>query len=193
MAIRFIVNTKDKGLVSLETFPCRTWVKELCENREFESFEQLQTILRVVDVSKEAYERGLGCPADAHRAIKLIESFPKFKFSTAVITSKESGMAVYMMCKEFAKQGKILHWGRIEEPQKDGDPWTAEVITSLWMSAPDIPDNATVGDVIKAMFPDVKWFVNEDNEVFTDHKTKNSTVIRIDLNTWNAPYRRAVK
>lgn len=55
-----------------------------------------------------------------------------------------------------------------------------------------IPENATVGEVIKAVFPDVKWFLNEDNEVFTDHKTRNSSTIRISADTWNAPYKRGV-
>ena len=131
MAIRFIVNTKDKGLVSLETFPCRTWVKELCENREFESFEQLQNILRVVDVSKEAYERGLGCPVDAHNAIDTVKSLPKIQLETAVVTSNESGKKVYDECRELHKQGRIIYYTMPKDPCTGRDFWIAEVITGI--------------------------------------------------------------
>ena len=65
----------------------------------------------------------------------------------------------------------------------------SDVASAQTLNAIVILENATLRDVIKAVFPDVKWFVNEDNEVFTDHRTKNSTVIRIDANTWNAPYK----
>lgn len=47
----------------------------------------------------------------------------------------------------------------------------------------------TNGDVIKDKFPDVKWYVNEDNEVFTDHWTFNSNKVRLDYNWWNSPYK----
>lgn len=131
MAIRFMVNTKDKGLASLETFPCRTWVKELCENREFESLEQLQNILRVVDVSQEAYERGLGCPADASNAVKLIESLPKIQLETAVVISNESGKKVYDECKELHKQGRIIYYTMPKDPCTGRNFWIAEVVTSI--------------------------------------------------------------
>lgn len=129
--MKYLVYTKDKGLTTLETFSCRTWVKELCENRIFKSIQQLDDILLVVDVSKEAYERGLGCPADARNAFKFIESLPKFKPEFAVVTSKESGKAVYDTCKELAKQGRILTWGKIEDPHPGCDCWMAEVVCGI--------------------------------------------------------------
>ena len=55
-----------------------------------------------------------------------------------------------------------------------------------------IPDNATNGDVIMAMFPNAKWYVNEDNEVFTDHVTLNDRFVRFNIDWWNAPYKKGV-
>ena len=129
--IRFLVNTKDNGLTSLETFPCRKWVKELCENREFESLDQLQNLLMVVDVSKEAYDRGLGCPIDARKAVETITALPTVEFETAVVTSKESGKKVYEDCRELAKQGRILYYTMPQDPCTGRDFWLAEVITGV--------------------------------------------------------------
>ena len=53
-----------------------------------------------------------------------------------------------------------------------------------------IPENATNGDIIKALFSNVKWWVNEDNEVFTDHETINSNRVAINADWWNSPYKR---
>lgn len=129
--IRYLVNTKDHGIVSLDTFPCRSWVKELCENREFESLQQLQNILRVVDVSKEAYDRGLGCPIDARTAVETIKSLPTVEFEAAVVTSKESGKKVYDDCRELAKQGRIIYYTMPQDPCTGRDFWLSEVITSV--------------------------------------------------------------
>jgi len=49
-----------------------------------------------------------------------------------------------------------------------------------------IPENATNGDVIKAAFPDAKWWVNDDNEIFTD--MPNNKSIYFDFSWWSAPY-----
>ena len=131
MAIRYLVNTQDKGLISLETFPCHRWVKELCENREFESHQQLQNILRVIDISEEAYNRGLGCPRDAREAVELVRSLSKVEFETAVVTSKESGKKVYDDCRELAKQGRIIYYTMPQDPCTGRDCWLAEVITGV--------------------------------------------------------------
>ena len=87
--------------------------------------------MRVVDVSKEAYDRGLGCPADARRALKAIESAPKIEWETAVVTSKESGKKVYDDCKELAKQGRIIHFTYPEDPCTGRNCWMSEVITGF--------------------------------------------------------------
>ena len=129
--MKYLVYTKDKGLTTLETFHCRNWVKELCENRIFESIQQLDDLLLVVDVSKEAYDRGLGCPRDARLAIETIKALPKFQPEFAVVTSKESGKAVYNTCKELFKQGRILTWGRIEDPHIGCDCWMTEVVCGI--------------------------------------------------------------
>ena len=129
--MKYLVYAKDKGLTTLETFSCRAWVKELCENRIFESIQQLDDLLLVVDVSKEAYDRGLGCPRDARLAIESIKALPKFQPEFAVVTSKESGKVVYNTCKELAKQGRILTWGTIEDPHPGCDCWMAEVVCGI--------------------------------------------------------------
>ena len=129
--LKYLVYTKDNGIISLDTYPCRSWVKELCENKEFESLKQLQNILMVVDVSKEAYDRGLGCPRDARRAIEIIKALPTVKFETAVVTSKESSKKVYDDCRELAKQGRIIHYTMPQDPCTGRDFWMAEVITSV--------------------------------------------------------------
>lgn len=129
--IRYLVNTKDKGLISLETFPCRTWVKDLCENRTFESIEQLQNLLMVVDVTEAAYNRGLGCPKDARLAVETIKALPKFQPEFAAVTSKESGKRVYETCRELSKQGRILTWGKVEDPHPGCDCWIAEVVCGI--------------------------------------------------------------
>lgn len=126
-----LVLTRDNGIVDLSTYNCRPWLKELINNRIFDTQKLLQQILLVADVSKEAYERGLGCPADARNAIKIIESSPRFKPEFAVVTSKESGKAVYDTCKELAKQGRILTWGTIEDPHPGCDCWMAEVVCGI--------------------------------------------------------------
>ena len=54
-----------------------------------------------------------------------------------------------------------------------------------------LPDNPTNGDMIKALFPNIKWFINEDDEIFTDHKTLNSNRVALTRDWWNAPYERS--
>ena len=65
----------------------------------------------------------------------------------------------------------------------------SDVASAQTLNAIVIPENATLRDVIHAVFPDVKWYLNEDNEVFTDHETRNSSTIRISVDAWNAPYK----
>ena len=48
-----------------------------------------------------------------------------------------------------------------------------------------LPENATNGDMVKAMFPNLKWCINENNEVFT----VNQNIVRLSLDWWNAPYK----
>lgn len=68
---------------------------------------------------------------------------------------------------------------------------TDDMITRIENSYLSIPlsDETTLGYVIKTVLPDVKWYLNEDGEVFTDHKTHNSDKIRIDFTLWNTPYK----
>lgn len=126
-----LVLTRDNGIVDLSTYNCRTWLKELINNRIFDTQELLQQILLVADVSKEAYERGLGCPADARNAIKLIESSPKFKPEYGVMISDESGKELYQDLKEMYRQKRILWNGKIEDPCPGRKFWQVEVIDEI--------------------------------------------------------------
>ncbi len=48
-----------------------------------------------------------------------------------------------------------------------------------------ILDGKTNGDMVKAMFPNLKWCLNGNNEVFT----VNQNIVRLSLDWWNAPYK----
>ena len=61
-------------------------------------------------------------------------------------------------------------------------------LAEMALTMPKIPQNATNGDVIKAMFPNGKETVDdEDNEVFYD---VNRQLFEHDKSWWNAPYKR---
>ena len=131
MAIKYLVNIKGKGLITLDVFPARAWVRELCSYRTFDSLQQLQDVLRVIDVSEEAYERGLGCPRDARIAIETVKALPQFKVKTAVMTSDISGKDLHDKLQEAVKRGMILTYGRIEDPHGGSKYWMAEVIDGI--------------------------------------------------------------
>jgi len=126
-----LVFTRDNGVVDLSSFPCRPWLKEFINNRIFDTHKLLQEILLVADVSKEAYDRGLGCPADARNAIKLIESSPKFKPEYAVMTSNESGKKLYQDLQEMYRQKRILWNGKVEDPRPGCKFWQVQVIDKI--------------------------------------------------------------
>lgn len=131
MAFKYIVNTKDTGLTVLDIFPAKAWVRELCSYRTFDSLKQLQDVLRVIDVSQEAYDRGLGCPRDARVAIELVKSLPQFKLKKAVMTSNISAKDLYDKLNEAAKKGMILLFDKIEEPHGGSKCWMAEVVDGI--------------------------------------------------------------
>ena len=59
----------------------------------------------------------------------------------------------------------------------------------------EIPDNATNGDIIKAMFPNIEPEVVEYIKYIGESKVHGKEVvletsIRFELDWWNAPYRR---
>ena len=126
-----LVLTRDNGIVDLSTFPCSSWLKELINNRIFDTEKLLQQILLVADVSEEAYDRGLGCPADARNAIKIIESAPKFKPEYGVMISHESGKELYQDLQEMYRQKRILWNGKIEDPCPGRKFWQVEVIDEI--------------------------------------------------------------
>lgn len=53
-----------------------------------------------------------------------------------------------------------------------------------------IPDNATNGDIIKAMFPDAEVILNRKNTISWMYKGMIKTY---PLNWWNAPYQKGGK
>lgn len=56
-----------------------------------------------------------------------------------------------------------------------------------------IPEGATVGDTIKAMFPDCeqKEHINNNGyfEMYFDNDLRNASYMRVNKEFWNAPYR----
>ena len=60
------------------------------------------------------------------------------------------------------------------------------VINMELVDAIPIPAGATNGDMIKAMFPNIKWWINTDRQIFAESGTLN-------LDWWNAPYKRGDK
>lgn len=59
-------------------------------------------------------------------------------------------------------------------------------VTEAIVSGTPIPDNATNGDVIKAMFPNIK--VNVSGGV-----VRSDRYTQFDLSWWNAPYQKGGK
>ena len=62
-------------------------------------------------------------------------------------------------------------------------------------SAICIPENATNGDMIKAMFPkcEQKEHINNNGyfEMYFDNDLKNADYMRVSKKWWNAPYKEA--
>lgn len=56
----------------------------------------------------------------------------------------------------------------------------------------EIPNNATNGDVIKAMFPNLEWIGNDRNVDFyyLDSDTPYAPHLSTFQSWWNAPYKR---
>lgn len=67
----------------------------------------------------------------------------------------------------------------------NGTPFVAETVIARGKVLSDM----TNGDVIRTLFPNAKWWVNEDNEVFTDMPWKPEKCIYFDLDWWHAPYK----
>ena len=54
-----------------------------------------------------------------------------------------------------------------------------------------IPSDATNGDIFKMSFPMARWWVTEDNEVYTNMPFGKR--IYFSLNWWNAPYKKEME
>lgn len=54
----------------------------------------------------------------------------------------------------------------------------------------EIPDNATNGDVIKAVFPNIEIIINTETQEVTVDDSVNTYMHFFDLDWWNAPYKR---
>lgn len=47
----------------------------------------------------------------------------------------------------------------------------------------------TNGDIIQIMFPNAKWWLNEDNQIFSEDFNCQRGFLYFDLNWWNSPYK----
>lgn len=53
-----------------------------------------------------------------------------------------------------------------------------------------LPDNATNGDMIKAMFPNSEIYTDVINEIVDVEICEDSSELRCSIGWWNAPYKR---
>lgn len=83
--------------------------------------------------------------------------------------------------KELAEKG---HW------YTDEEMWT--VIKAAQNGTP-IPDNATNGEVIKAMFPNMKIRWETVSRIGITYKNNQDYITEFDLSWWNAPYQKGGK
>ena len=63
------------------------------------------------------------------------------------------------------------------------------LVGKIILNGTPIPDNATNGDVIKAMFPDAEIHI-DGNDVFFHHM---GFWIKCNIRWWNAPYQKGGK
>lgn len=59
-----------------------------------------------------------------------------------------------------------------------------------------VPNNATNGDVIKAMFPDCEQKEHIDNgyfEMYFNNDIRDASYMRVSKEFWNAPYKRGIE
>ena len=68
---------------------------------------------------------------------------------------------------------------------------TAEMFLNAFKEMKIIPDNATNGDVIKAMFPNVNFgtLAQDDVIVNKDYSNNDEPQVFIPIRVWNAPYK----
>lgn len=63
----------------IDQLPIREWIKEKINGKVFETVKQLDILTMVLSKTPEAYIKGLGCPADAKRALKVIDNLKTYK------------------------------------------------------------------------------------------------------------------
>ena len=68
-----------------------------------------------------------------------------------------------------------------------------EVVTYAIKNGTPIPDNATNGDVIKALYPDAKYDTYFDFIAMITHTERTVFMSRFDRDWWNAPYQKGGK
>lgn len=80
---------------------------------------------------------------------------------------------------------KVYNRVRSLEPRKDG----VMLLDTLMCAVQDgtvLPQNPTNGDIIKAIFPNVKFYQYEDVDILYGYLGKYKVEFSIDW--WNAPY-----
>ena len=69
---------------------------------------------------------------------------------------------------------------------------TFEALEKQVVNAVPIPDNATNGDVIKAMFPNVE-FKNDHQFTVWGYINGGDCIVKYDIDWWNAPYKKGAE
>ena len=93
--------------------------------------DEIQNILFVIDKREDAYERGLGCPADARIAIEKIKNAKKFVPKFAYVCSRTSGKDLHDKLQLLSKQEKILMYSNIESQNFRYPLWISKVVVSI--------------------------------------------------------------
>lgn len=76
-----------------------------------------------------------------------------------------------------------------EYVQLTGHIGNATAVSNAIDNGTPVPEDIrTNGDIMKTLFPDAKWWVNEDDQVFTEDFPHRKSFTCFDLNWWNSPY-----
>ena len=74
-----------------------------------------------------------------------------------------------------------------------GESLYKQEVTEQAVDAIEIPEDATNGDMIKAMFPNCEQKEHMNNgyfEMYFDNDLRNASYMRVSKNWWNAPYKK---
>lgn len=108
-----------------------------------------------------------------------------------------------MICKHC---GKEIHKGEVWNPDENGNGYHHKCLIDMEFDENEaylkdlknrsivIPKGATIGDMIKMLFPDVEVDEKSEDTVHLKDKWHNPLVfIQIPKDIWNAPYKKEVE